>query len=110
MATIRKRGNTYQIRVSAGYDSLYRQVVHTMTWKPKPGMTEKQIENEVNRQAVMFEEQCTRGIVPTNMKFQELAEKWFEENRSYLMSTGQDIKPETLGIREKIYKTVKELK
>ena len=79
MATIRKRGNTYQIRVSAGYDSLYRQVVHTMTWKPKPGMTEKQIENEVNRQAVMFEEQCTRGIVPTNMKFQELAEKWFEE-------------------------------
>ena len=40
----------------------------------------------------------------------EAAEKWFEENRSYLMSTGQDIKPETLGIREKIYKTVKELK
>lgn len=27
MATIRKRGKTYQIRVSTGYDALYRQVV-----------------------------------------------------------------------------------
>ena len=27
----------------------------------------------------MFEELCTRGIVPSNMKFQELAEKWFDE-------------------------------
>ena len=42
MATIRKRGNSYQIRVSAGYDSEYRQVIHTKTWKPTPGMTERQ--------------------------------------------------------------------
>ena len=79
MATIRKRGKTYQIRVSTGYDALYRQVVRTKTWKPKPGMSDKQIEAELNKQAVMFEELCTRGIVPSNMKFQELAEKWFDE-------------------------------
>ena len=78
MATIRKRGKTYQIRVSTGYDALYRQVVRTKTWKPKPGMSDKQIEAELNKQAVMFEELCTRGIVPSNMKFQELAEEWFE--------------------------------
>ncbi len=79
MATIRKRGKTYQIRVSTGYDALYRQVVRTKTWKPKPGMSDKQIEAELNKQAVMFEELCTRGIVTSNMKFQELAEKWFDE-------------------------------
>lgn len=56
MATIRKRGKTYQIRVSTGYDALYRQVVRTKTWKPKPGMSDKQIEAELNKQAVMFEE------------------------------------------------------
>ena len=47
MATIRKRGKTYQIRVSTGYDALYRQVVRTKTWKPKPGMSDKQIDKVV---------------------------------------------------------------
>lgn len=79
MATIRKRGNSYQIRVSVGYDARERQVVRSMTWKPRPGMSDRQAEAELNRQAVIFEEMCTRGIVPSNMKFQELAEKWFEE-------------------------------
>lgn len=79
MAAIRKRRNSYQIRVSVGYDALGRQVVHSMTWKPASGMSEKQIAAELNRQAVMFEEMCTKGIVPSNMKFQELAEKWFDE-------------------------------
>lgn len=79
MANIRKRGNAYQIRVSVGYDALGRQVVRSMTWKPKPGMSEKQIAAELNRQVVIFEETCVRGIVPSSMKFQELAEKWFDE-------------------------------
>lgn len=72
MATIRKRGNSYQIRVSAGYDSEYRQVIHTKTWKPTPGMTERQIEKEVARQAIMFEELCKKGIVSVNIKFKIL--------------------------------------
>lgn len=42
-------------------------------------MSDKQIEAELNKQAVMLEELCTRGIVSSNMKFQELAEKWFDE-------------------------------
>ncbi len=79
MATIRKRGNTYQIRVSTGYDAKHRQVVRTKTWKPAAGMTERQIKTELNRQAVMFEERCLKGIVSTKVKFEELAERWFEE-------------------------------
>ena len=44
MATIRKRGKSYQIRVSCGYDVNGNQVERSMTWKPDPKMTEKQIE------------------------------------------------------------------
>lgn len=62
MANIRKRGNSYQIRVSAGYDALGRQVVRSMTWKPEPGMSERQVSAELNRQAVIFENTVTRGM------------------------------------------------
>lgn len=82
MATVRKRGSSYQIRVSNGYDSQYRQVVRTKTWKPSPGMTPRQIENELQRQVVMFEELCSKGIVTTNVKFEEFAEQWLNESAS----------------------------
>lgn len=75
----RKRGNTYQIRVSCGYDTNGKQVVQTMTWKPKEGMTPKQIEKELNKQVVLFEEKCMKGQVTANIKFQDFAEQWFEE-------------------------------
>ena len=75
MATIRKRGNTYQIRVSCGYDVNGDQVVQTMTWKPDEGMSKKQIEKELNRQAVMFEEDVMGGQVTMTKKFQTFAEE-----------------------------------
>ena len=79
MATIRKRGNTYQIRVSCGYDTSGNQVIQTMTWKPADSMNERQIEKELTRQAVLFEEECNKGQVTSNVKFQDFAEQWFEE-------------------------------
>ena len=79
MANIRKRGNTYQIRVSCGYDTNGKQVSQTMTWKPTEGMTPKQIEKEVQRQAWLFEEKCLKGQVTATVKFEEFAEQWFEE-------------------------------
>lgn len=51
MATIKKRGDSYSIRVSCGYNSKGKQMIQSMTWKPEPGMTSKQIDKEVNRQA-----------------------------------------------------------
>lgn len=78
MATIRKRGDTYQIRVSTGYDINGKHKEQAMTWRPDEGMTKRQIEKELNRQAVMFEEACNRGYKTSAMKFQELAEEWFE--------------------------------
>ncbi|MBP3854086.1 MAG: site-specific integrase [Ruminiclostridium sp.] len=79
MANIRKRGNSYQIRVSCGYDKDGNQVTKSMTWKPEPSMTEKQAEKEVQKQAMLFEERCLKGCTVTSVKFEELAEKWFEE-------------------------------
>ena len=79
MATIRKRGNSYQIRVSCGYDTNGNQVEQSMTWKPEPGMTEKQIEKELNRQAVLFEEACLNGHITAAIKFQDFSEQWFRE-------------------------------
>ncbi len=78
MATIRKRGNSYSIRVSCGYDVNGNHKEQAMTWTPEEGMTKRQIEKELNRQAVMFEEKVNRGFKTTAMKFQELAEEWFE--------------------------------
>ena len=54
--------------------------MRSMTWKPKPGMTEKQIEKELNRQAVLFDEKCSaQGVGNGNIKFQAFAEQWFKE-------------------------------
>ena len=78
MANITKRGSSYSIRVSCGYDSKGKQVIQSMTWKPEPKMTEKQIEKELNRQAVMFEEACNKGYQSRAIKFEVFAEEWFE--------------------------------
>lgn len=79
MATIRKRGDSYQIRVSTGYDTKGNHKEQSMTWKPPEGMTERQIQKELNRQAVMFEEAVNRGFKSSAVKFEELSEEWFKE-------------------------------
>ena len=66
MASIRKRNNSYLIRVSCGYDTNGKQIVKYMTWKPDKELTVKQAEKEATRQAVIFEEQCKNGITGTH--------------------------------------------
>ena len=76
MATITKRGDSYRIRVSDGYDIHGKQKMRSMTWTPEPGMTPRLLEKELNRQAVLFEEsQAARG----NIKFEAFAEQFFHE-------------------------------
>ena len=78
MASIKKRGSSYLIKVSCGYNCKGKQMVQTMTWKPEPGMSAKQIEKEVNRQAVLFEEACKQGYQSSAVKFEVMAEEWFK--------------------------------
>ena len=80
MSSIRKRGDTYQIRVSCGYNSQKKQIIKTMTFKPNPNMTEKQIQKELERQAVLFEEKCRTGrFLDGNIKLSDFIEKWFSD-------------------------------
>lgn len=73
MANITPRRNkngeitSYTIRVYHGYDSKGKRLKpYTMSYKPAPNMTAKQIEKEVQRQAMLFEEQCRNGQIGAN--------------------------------------------
>ena len=56
-----------------------------MTFIPDKGLTDKQLEKELNRQAVLFEESCVQGQVATsNVKFADFAAEWMIHKRSEL--------------------------
>lgn len=107
MANIKKRegknGTSYLIRSSCGYDTSGNQVVKSMTWKPAPGMTPKQIEKELNRQAVLFDERCAaQGAGNGNVKFEALAEQWLKEyaepnNRARTVARLRQLCPRTFA-------------
>lgn len=90
MATIRKRSNnSYQIIVSCGYDINGKQICRYMTYTPEKGMTAKQIEKELQRQAVLFEEQCQKGLVMDGrMKLAAFADEWMKHKKA-------DLRPKT---------------
>lgn len=82
MANITPRKNkdgvitSYMIRVYHGYGKDGKRLKpYTMSYKPAPNMTARQIEKELNRQAVQFEEQCRLGYSLDNRQtFAEYAE------------------------------------
>lgn len=80
MSTVTKRGETYRITVSCGYDMNGKQIRKSMTWKPAPGMTKKQIEKELERQKVLFEEKVQSGQYSDGtIKFEAFAREWFTQ-------------------------------
>lgn len=81
MANIRKRGNTYTITVTAGRGVGGKQVRTYTTWTPDPGMTPKQIEKALEREAILFEESVKTGSVTVSgkMKVRDFTKKFMEE-------------------------------
>lgn len=80
MANITKRGKSYRIKASCGYDINGKQITKSMTWSPSPGMTERQIEKELKRQAVLFEEKCKSGqYLDSSIKFTDFIDLWWNE-------------------------------
>ncbi len=86
MATVRKRGSSYQIRVSCGTDLYGNKIIESMTWKPDGGMTERQIQKELNKVVVHFEENVKKGISKrdTKMKLQELCDIYLDMQQKTL--------------------------
>lgn len=110
MAQIVKRGDTYRITVSCGYDSSGKQIRQSMTYRPSPNLSKAQAEKEANRQAVLFEEAVRAGTAMNNtIKFEAAAKEWFKQ-----MELEQNLKPRTLDryhqLEERTYSAIGHLK
>ena len=68
MASARLRGKRYEIAVFCGLDSYGKRIYQYTYWAPEPGMTQKQIEKELERQKVLFENKVKNGDFITNME------------------------------------------
>lgn len=74
-----KKGISYNIRVFVGTDVDGKKKFKSMTWKPKEGMTKRQIEKELQKIAVHFEEECLKGgKAKKKATFKYLAEEWLQ--------------------------------
>lgn len=108
MASYYKRGNSYVIRVSCGYDTSGKQIYQSMTWKPDKEMTAKQTEKELMRQVVLFEEKCKSGFQSKAIKFETLAEEWFEQYAK--MNLRNTTYERLLQLRKRIYAAIGHLR
>ena len=104
MATIKKQGRGYKITVSNGYDIHGRQIRHHMTWIPDSNLTEKQVEKELNRQVVLFEEIVKTGGVRVdgNIRFQAFSERFMRDHIAV------NRKPNTVARYERDLKRINE--
>ena len=92
MASIEKRGDTYRIRVSCGYDTSGNQVMKRTTWKPAPNMTERQIEKELNRFVVNFEDEVKNGnYIVANIKLADFCNQYLEIANNILAPTTKEL-------------------
>lgn len=70
MATIEKisnkKGDTYRITVYKGTDTSGKRIRHRTSFKPTPGMTERQVKKAVERAAADFERSIEQGYVLDN--------------------------------------------
>jgi len=80
MANIEKRGKSYRITASAGYDLTGKQIKKRMTFTPPAGLTDKQLKKELERQAILFEEQVQSGqYIDSSIRFADFADMWLND-------------------------------
>lgn len=80
MATVEKRGKSYRITVSDGYDTKGNQLRFRKTWTPQPGMTESQIKKALEKEKVLFEIEVKSGNGGVSTKLAEYIEYWLEKH------------------------------
>jgi integrase len=92
MASIEKRGNGYRITVSNGYDYQNKKIKESLTWVPPEGLTQRQIEKELQRQAADFEKKVKDGdfLEGEKISFAEFAERWLHDYAE------KQLKPKTI--------------
>jgi integrase len=80
MPSVKKRGNTYRIMVSQGYDIYGKQIRKTTSYTPPEGVTEGKAEKLAMAYAYEFEKRC-QGMVNMNenIRFSELAQWYYNQ-------------------------------
>lgn len=102
MATIEKRGNSYRITVAHGCDIHGEQIRERCTWKPPAGLTPRQLEKELQRQAVLFEEQVTHSHTHDgNIRLADFTQIFFRDHaRALKQKTAYDYEQKMMLVNE----------
>lgn len=81
MATIEKRGNSYRISVSDGYDSSNKKILKRKSFKRPEGFTDKQWEKELAKIVLEFENEVGKGLQTQdqNMTLNEFVTIWLRD-------------------------------
>lgn len=84
MASIRKRGESYQITVSNGRKADGSQILETTTFIPDPDKTERQNKKALEIFAIKFEDKVKNGkyLDGEKMTFAEFSDRYLEEYAS----------------------------
>ena len=91
MASIKKRGGSYLVTVSAGYDGQGKKIAKNKTIKRPAGMTDKKWEKEIQKLALEFEIEVEKGLfLDATTTLSDYAERWFNEYGN------QNLQPKTL--------------
>lgn len=81
MASIRKKGNGYEIRVSNGYDSNGKKIEISRTFTPKETWNDDRIEKEVQKFAAKLEEKVKSGynVKADNVTLEKLSKYFLDD-------------------------------
>ena len=112
MANIEKRSeNTYRITVSTGYDYKGKKLRKYRTVTLPDGMTERQKEKELNRQAVLFEQEVQTGayLDGANITFATFTQKWLDNYAEKRLAPGT-LKPYKMRLEKRIIPAIGHIK
>lgn len=94
MASIQKRGNSYRITVSLGYDIQGKKLLQTTTFTPDPALTPKRQEKAVQAFALEFEQRVKNGqfLAGEKTTLQEFSQRWLREYAQPNLEPGTVVK------------------
>ena len=81
MANIEKRGDTYRITVSNGYDTSGKQIREKTTFIPDPSLTTKQQQKALDKFVFEFEEKVRNGkyLKGEKITLKDFTDTWFKD-------------------------------
>lgn len=82
MANVEKRGNSYRITISNGYDVNGKKIRENTTFTPDPGLTPKQQQKALDKFVFDFEEKVKNGkyLKGEKITLKDFSIKWLQEH------------------------------